>query len=165
MRKRPRPSCVRRVDFRRLLTQAQQRAHCPKPRSRMRGRGALRIQSPLEDLHLGAHLCGGLITQLPVFFERTIENALQLRRQSWDSAACGGTGCRFEDALEDDRRSVSVEGLLAGGHLVEATHQAKTGRCGRRAPRLAPARATYRRWCPGRCLDWSGRERFRCRRP
>ena len=81
-------------------------------------RAALRIQGALEDLHLRTHLCGGLIPQFPVFLQRPIENALQLRRQ---------IGIQFQrrrwlpvqDALKDDRRSMPVEGLLAGGHLIE----------------------------------------------
>ena len=90
----------------------------------MRSYRALRIQRALEDLHLRAHFRGGLITEVPVFFQRTIENALQLRRQIGIQLQRRHR-LPIQDALENNRRGVAVEGLLAGGHLIERRSKRK----------------------------------------
>ena len=50
-------------------------------RRSVRGCVALRIQCALEDLHLGAHLSRRLVAQIAVFLQRSVEDALELRRQ------------------------------------------------------------------------------------
>ena len=90
----------------------------------MRGRGALRIQRALEDLHLGAHLGGRLIAQIAVLLQRAIEDALELRRQVWIQLI-RRRRVAIENAFEDHGRSIPVECLLAGCRLVERCAQRK----------------------------------------
>src|SRR5690242_7431570 len=72
----------------------------------------------LEALEVRGKVRGGAITQRAIFFERLIDDVLELRRDRRVQARSGNGGA-IEDGLEDDSGSVPGKGLLAGSHFVE----------------------------------------------
>ncbi len=120
------------------------------PEATRAGMRPRRIRVALQPLQVGAQLGRALAAQVAVFFQRLVQDGLDLRRQSRIQLHRRHRHL-VQDRVKHNRRSGPRKRLLARSPSHTAPRQTKTGRCEHPATRRAPAPATCSQSSPSPC--------------
>src|SRR5207302_1058808 len=98
-------------------------------RTRTVGDCASAVGVALQALQVGANVGGALLAQVAIFFERLVDDVLELFREVGVQADRRNRGA-VENRLKNQRGSLSAKRQVSGGHFVE--HDAERKQIGAR---------------------------------